>query len=81
MIITHEMGTVLIYLGLIIFSPFIACFFWYASRYFLDLYVADEVLIVTYLENGTPVSEIKISSMANGNIVQKISASKDARHE
>lgn len=81
MIITHDMGTVLIYLGLIIISPFLACFSWYISKYFLDLYVADEVLIVTYFEYGKPVSEIKISAMSNGNIVEKVSAAKEAHHE
>lgn len=81
MIITHDMGMVLIYIGLIIISPLLACFSWYASRYFLDLYVADEILIVTYFENGKSVSEIKISAMANGKVVEKITASKDTCHE
>lgn len=81
MIITHEMGIVLICIGMLIISPFLACFSWYASRYLLDLYVADEVLIVTYFENGKSVSEIKISAMANGKVVEKISASKGNHHE
>lgn len=81
MFITHDMGLVLIYIGLIIISPFLACFSWYASRYFLDLYVADEILIVNYFENGKSVSEIKISAMANGKVVEKISAAKESWHE
>lgn len=81
MIITHETGMVLIYFGLIIVSPFIAIFSWHLSKYLLDIYIADKVLIVTYMENGKISSEIKISTMKNGSIVEKIKAQKDASHE
>lgn len=81
MIITHDMGMVLIYIGLIIISPFIACFSWYASRYFLDLYIADEILIINYFENGKSVSEIKISAMTDGRVAEKILAAKESCHE
>ncbi|MEE4675708.1 hypothetical protein V2K57_13270 [Pseudomonas alliivorans] len=81
MIISHDVGIAMIYLGLIMFSPFLAVLSWNLSRYILDVYVADEVVIVTFLENGRPTSKIKISAMRKGNIVQQIKAQKDIVHE
>lgn len=72
MILDKNLALLLVSVGLIIISPFLAILSHRVSRYLLDMYVADEVLIITYMEQGKPVARVTIKTKSDGATAKKI---------
>jgi len=72
MILDKNLAWLFISLGLIVISPFLAILSHRVSKYLLDIYVADEVLIVTYVEHGKPTSRVTIKTRSDGSVARKI---------
>ncbi|KPY66143.1 hypothetical protein ALP50_03597 [Pseudomonas syringae pv. spinaceae] len=72
MIIDKSLALLLVSVGLMIISPFLAILSHRVSKYLLDMYVADEVLIITYMEQGQPVAQVTIKTKSDGAVAKKI---------
>jgi hypothetical protein len=67
--------------GLIVISPFLAIFSHRVSKYLLDVYVADTVLIITYLDHGKISSQITIKTKTDSAVAKKINTRRGAANE
>lgn len=71
----------LIYIGLIILSPFI----WKISRaiahYIFNRYLASEILHISYTSNDNVEFRVTIKTKSDGSVSQKISKARASRHD
>jgi hypothetical protein len=81
MILDKNLAWLFISIGLIVASPFIAIFSHRVSKYLLDVYVADTVLIITYRDHGKVSSQIKIKTKSDASIAKKIMTRRNAANE
>lgn len=72
MIIDRDIAWLFISIGLIAVSPLIAKLSSAISKYVLDTYIADEILIVTYKTNGKIDSQVTIKTRSDGSIASKL---------
>lgn len=72
MILDKDIALLFMSLGLIAISPLIAILSSRISKYLLDKYVADEILIITYTTNGVIDSRVTIKTKTDGSTAAKI---------
>lgn len=72
MLLDKDIAWLFISVGLLAIAPLLAKLSHRVSKYLLDTYVADDILIVTYLTNGKVDSRITIKTKSNGSIVRKM---------
>lgn len=81
MMLDKDLAWLFISLGLIVISPFLAIFSHRVSKYLLDVYVADTVLIITYLDHGKISAQVTIKTKTDGAVAKKIMTRRNAANE
>ncbi len=74
MILDKDIAWLFLSIGLIAISPMLAILSNRVSKYLLDRYVADEVLVITYKSCGRTTSRVIIKTKSDGSTAAKITS-------